>query len=191
MSEFLDVMQGYDDVTPTQGLVSEPLAKGWYWLKAEVMNKDVTKSGLPRVRFMFRALDLDTGEPMKGKIAFVDWYLAASKTVGRDEEKRDRTPEEYRKSLNSVQAQCKGLFEKAMKVPKGAPTGEGADQVFNFFNVDACDGRDFVAEVLVDKDGRNGLRSYHPVDDEKHGLAWLRAKGSGKTAAPAAATSTF
>jgi hypothetical protein len=190
VSEFTDVMQGYDEVTPTQGLVSEPLAKGWYWLKAKVMNKDLTKSGLPRVRFMFHALDLDTGEPLKGKVAFIDWYLGASKTTGRDPDKKDRTPEEYAKALSSVQGQCKGLFEKAMKVPKGAPTGEGADQVFNFFNVDAANDRDLVAEVTVDAEGRNGLRSYHPVDDEKRGLAWLRAKGA-KTSTPTAAAATF
>jgi hypothetical protein len=183
-------MQGYDDVTPTQGLVSEPLAKGWYWLKAKVVNKDLTKSGLPRVRFMFHALDLETGEPMKGKVAFVDWYLGASKTTGRDPDKKERTPAEYQKALNQVQGQCKGLFEKAMKVPKGAPTGEGADQVFNFFNVDAADGRDFVAEVMVDGEGRNSLRSYHPVDDEKHGLAWLRSKGA-KAGAVTASAATF
>lgn len=183
---FTGMLDGYDEVEPSQGMSGDPLDTGWYPLMIEkVLGTDVSKKGAPTSRVQLKVTE---GE-FEGRRAFVTVVLGAA---SYDKEDRERGAVDMAKANKTIQGQMKG-FLRALGVTTGQMVGEGKDMVFGFYNVGSWDGRTFVGKIRKraaegNYPESNQLDAYHNNDDEKRGLAWWRAQSTSakSSAAPQA-----
>ena len=177
------MLEGYDQVEEAATMEDGALPTGWYPLEiAQVMAKAVSKNSVPYVRVRAQVFE---GEH-KGRSAFLMVNLGAS-GVRRDKagNEFERTPQEVQEATQNVQAQAK-RFMRSIGVNTGRPSGEGADKVFNFYNVDSWEGTQLMGRLRY-QEGRpnpaggtygpsNNLSTYAPLDDKKYGIEAYRAK---------------
>jgi len=182
---FANMLDGYDEVEPSQGMSGDPLDTGWYPLMVEkVLGTDVSQKGAPTSRVQLKVTE---GE-YEGRRAFVTVVMGAAMY---DKEGKQRTAVELAKANKTIQGQMKG-FLKAIGVSTGQPGGTGKDMVFGFYNVPLWEGRTFVGKIRKRAaEGAypesNQLDAYHSNDDEKRGLSWWRQEqGGAKSSAPQA-----
>lgn len=195
MSDAYDQMlTGYDDVEPTYGFSGEPLPTGWYALRVEKIldSAPSRKSGVPMVRVQLLITDKHPDTNMVGKRAWVSIVLGAS-TLDKNDVKRSQA--EYDKATKQVQSTSKGLLS-AMGVSTAAPMGSGAEKVFNFYNVAAWEGREFIGKIGLrpankQYDESNQLQAHHALDDAKRGLEWLKAQTATSTTSTTTAPATI
>lgn len=180
MSDAYDQMlTGYDEVEASHGFSGDPLPTAWYALQVEkVLDSSASKSGVPMVRLQLLVTSKHPDEAMRGKRAFVGIALGASRV---DKNGVQRSQAEYDKATKQVQATSKGLLS-ALGVSTAAPLGSGVDKVFNFYNVGAWTGREFIGKVALrppqgQYDASNQLQAHHALDDAKRGLEWLQKQG--------------
>jgi hypothetical protein len=183
---FDSMLAGYDEVEASQGYSGDPVPTGWYALKLEkVLSAELSKNGIPMVRMQI----LITEGQRANQRAFVGMTLSASE---KDKNGAQRTKQEIDDANRKIMAQMKG-FLGALGVSTAAPAGSGAQKVFNFYNVTAWEGRDFIGKISLRAktekyEASNQLNAYYNIKDEKHGLDWLRAQG--ETSGTVSATST-
>lgn len=194
MNDFSMMYDGFDDVEPSYGFSDEPLPSGWYPLVVEkVLDKSLSRNGSPTARIQL--LVKEGG--CEGKRTFANIIMGPAET-GRDKDGNEikRSPEEMQKTAATIKGQMSG-FLRALGVTTGQPQGAGDQAVYNFFNVDSWQGREFMGFVkLMPATPRfpnpsNRLQGYRSLEDEKHGLsAWRAAEakkpgGGGKAEAKA------
>jgi len=191
LTDFYDeVLSGWDDVEPSSGLSSEPVPVGYYAAKIEkVLEKKESSNGVPVVRMQ---LQITRGKYAR-RAVFVDMSLSAS-PVDRDGNKR--STEAFKKANDNVQGMAKG-FIRTLNVAKAPAIGEGSAKIFNFYNVDAWEGREFVAKLSIQPEReyngktygpRNQLANFYPMNDAKHGIAYieqLEQQGNSASTTPA------
>jgi hypothetical protein len=189
--DYASMVDGYDQVEEAPVRESGALPGGWYPLEvAAIERKSVTTNGVPVPTLRLRVFD---GEH-KGRITFVDMFMGASE-YERDKQgnEKKRTPEVYAEKKAVVQGQMK-RFMKSLGAQTGAPIGEKAEMVFNFYGVDGWVGKQFMGKLRLEEGGdrpgggkydpRNRLTTYAHIDDPKYGLSVnLGSKSGSKGAA--------
>ena len=198
MSDAYDQMlTGYDEVEASHGMSGDPLPTGWYALQVEkILDSSPAKnSGVPMVRMQLFITDKHPDAAMHGRRAWVSVALGASQ---QDKNKVQRSQAEYEKATKQVQSSSKGLLS-AMGVNTAAPMGSGAEKGFNFYNVAAWTGREFIGKIALrpatkEYSESNQLQAHHNLDDPKRGLEWLRAQaatGATESKSPTTAPATI
>lgn len=179
--DYTNMFSGYDDVQAAPVIDNSPLETGWYPLEVTSVRTSTTKNGVPRVSMRVKVFD----GPDAGRSTFVDAYLGSS-PYKYDEKGNQitRTDEEVAKANENVQRGMKQLLS-AMSQGTGSPNGEGAEQVFSFYNVEDWAGNQFMGYVRLQSGNTNkqtgqkypdsnSLGSSVHLTDAKNGLAiWL------------------
>ena len=133
---------------------------------------------IPWVRLKLRVL----GGEYEDRRAFVPFYMGAKNTVvdKKTGKERQRSESEYASVMKMVKAKNKAMLE-ALEVAPGMVTGEGAEKVFSFYDVDNWEGRTFCVQLSVTQatekyDAGNMIQKTRHVDDPKFGLHKIEAQ---------------
>lgn len=162
----------FESATPDYGDDGEPLPRGWYPFRLWPVKQDETKNGIPRVLVSCTA----SAGPKAGRNFLQDFYLCASKYNRRKDEdtgewvEEERTEEEFKQKSKACQFRLKGFLDAAGIDVNETAQGEGeAEFLPNYYNVADWKGAEVMGNVDINK-GRNRVKGWRPIDDEKYGL---------------------
>lgn len=170
---FTDSLAGYDDVKEAPILESSGLPTSWYPTEvAAIQQKGVSKASVPWIKLQLKVFD----GPLKGRSAYVMLSLTESRYKYVDNKEVERTDEEIAEAREKQQGRMKRILG-SMGVHTSAPVGDGAEAVFNFYNVDGWIGRQMMTKLkLRETDGSNSISTCASLDDKTYGLSKYLAK---------------
>jgi len=183
--DYQEMARRFDEATPNQGFVPEPLPQDLYPLEvAKIIRKEVTGNGAHRVALLVKV----TEGPFEKRTALVDTYvkpgefktvLDENKKAIRDEngnvQREAKSKAEKDKAENSTFNMMRGTLG-ALGVSTAEPRvpEQHEDYYFQFYNVDNWVGQKFLG-FLQKQGDNNRLSAWFNVDDPKSGLEqWRR-----------------
>lgn len=185
-----DFLEGYDDApSDDHGFVNRPIPKGQYPLKfSKLVDTRFTRNGVPEAVFRAEVVD----GPAKEDGFLYSMYLGASRTkvvenadgsLAKDSQgqlvREEISEEEFRKKVRGAQGKIKTLRTNVFKLPASVtPSVPQTDPayIFQFYGIADLVGREFMSDVIVDKDGRNKIMNFFPLDHKEFGMSMWREK---------------
>jgi len=169
------MIEGYDDVQEAQPGPAHIPTDYYYVEVADIMGKGVTGTGVPYVRTRLRIME----GPMANRSVFITHWLGnAGNARVNDGETQEQANERARRITMAVN---KKLLN-SLGVMNGTAHGEGADKIFNLYNVDQWKDKQMIARIRQAGEDDYGMKYrlgqvYH-LDDEKRGLQWWRQQNA-------------
>ena len=184
---YADLASKFDDATPDQGFVPEPLNAGLYPLKVErIIKTEVTGNGAHRVAYLVRV----TEGPFEKRTALVEAWIKSGtfKTVMNEatgKAERDsngnvqrvkRTDEEVEGAATNTMNMMKGFLGALQLGTKEPQVGDDNPEFYNqFYDVQGWPGAKLIGYLQKQGDN-NRISAFFSVDDAKRGIANWREK---------------